>query len=452
MYGILGINARNQKYLDSSKKIKRTLDSKLLTKKILKENGLPVPDTLALIKTRSELFNFNWEILPNTFALKPNRGFGGQGIIVVYGKKKKAIEPTWIRSDGSLVRKEDLEMQILDIMEGNFSLFSLPDVAFFEERIKVLKELKPYSWKGIPDIRVIVFEGVPVMAMLRLPTLESKGRANLHQGAVGVGIDLGTGLTTTAVWHNKFIDYYPGTRYLLRGIKIPYFKEILKLSINAQFAMGIKFLGVDIAIDRERGPVILELNVRPGLSIQMANLAGLEERLKRISGLNVKSSEKGVRLAQDLFGESKEDQLIEAIDDKKLEPLLGRKILGLMEEVEIIIPHSDKEKTIDNNLAEQSYKTIAKIDTGAWRTAISFEIAQKLKIKEGEELRMVVSALGKEIRTITPLTFILKGERIDTEVFLADRSQMKYEMIIGRRDLKRFIIDPAKKINIKTRQ
>ena len=214
--------------------------------------------------------------------------------------------------------------------------------------------------------------------------------------------------------------------------------------------MGIKFLGVDVAIDRERGPVILELNARPGLSIQMANLAGLEERLKRISGLNVKSSEKGVRLAQDLFGESKEDQLIETIDDKKLEPLLGRKVLGPIEEVEIVVPHLDKEKTNDNYLNERRYyKTIAKIDTGAWRSAISFEIAKKLKIKEGGELRMVKSALGEEIRTITPLVFFIKGEKIETEVFLADRSQMKYEMIIGRRDLKRFLIDPAKKIDIK---
>ena len=128
MHGILGINARNQKYLESSKKIKRTLDSKLLTK-ILKEDGLPVPDTLDLIKSRSELFNFDWGTLPSTFALKPNRGFGGQGIMVVYGKKKN-LELTWVRSDRSLVKKEDLEMQILNILEGNFSLFSLPDVAF----------------------------------------------------------------------------------------------------------------------------------------------------------------------------------------------------------------------------------------------------------------------------------------------------------------------------------
>ncbi|HOK35441.1 MAG TPA: sugar-transfer associated ATP-grasp domain-containing protein [Candidatus Pacearchaeota archaeon] len=439
MRGILGVNARNQKYLHSSRKGKRILDSKLLTKKVLSEAGLPVLETLAVIKTRSELLKFNWEFLPNAFALKPNRGLGGEGIIVVYGKKKNTLEPTWIKSDGSLVSKKELELHIFDILEGNFSLFSLPDVAFFEERAKVSKELKPYSAKGIPDIRIIVFEKVPVMAMLRLPTPESRGRANLHQGAIGVGIDLETGLTTSAFWHQKLIDYYPGTRYLLRGIKIPYFKKILELAVLAQIATGINFLGVDIAIDRDKGPVIFELNARPGLSIQMANLAGLEERLQRVKGLKIKSKEKGVRLAQELFGSSKEDFPPEIIskEKKEMENLSDRKILGPIEEVEIIT----------NNENEQRYKTLAKIDTGAWRSVISFDIAKKLKIEETSNFKIVKSTLGEEIRTIVPLSFILKGERIDTEVSLADRSSMKYEMLIGRRDLKNFIIDPAKKIN-----
>jgi alpha-L-glutamate ligase-like protein len=438
MYGILGINARNQKYLHSFRRAKQILDSKLLTKKTLEKAGLPLLKTIALIRTRSELFNFNWESLPNTFALKPNRGLGGQGIIIVYGKKKNSPD-SWIQSDGSLIRKAQLELHILDILEGNFSLFSMPDVAFFEERARVSKELKPYSFKGIPDVRVIVFEGVPVMAMLRLPTPASKGRDNLHQGAIGVGIDLGTGLTTSAVWHQKFIDYYPGTRYLLRGIKIPYFKKILNLAVVAQSVIGINFLGVDIAIDRDKGPVILELNARPGLSIQMANLAGLEERLQRIRGLKIKPKEKGVRLAQDLFGSSKED-VQQSAGEREMEELLDKKVLGPIEKVEIMPPIVSAKEPLT------TYKTLAKIDTGAWRSAISFEVAQKLKIEESSQFRMVKSALGEEIRTIAPLSFILKGEKIETEVFLADRSQMKYEMLIGRRDLKKFIIDPSKNI------
>ena len=426
-YGILGINARNQKYLRTSRRSRRILDSKLLTKETLKKAKLPVLDTIALVKTRKELLDFNWECLPDTFALKPNRGFGGEGIWVVYGKKKKTIEPIWIKSSGVLLTKKEIESHILDILDGNFSMFSLPDAAFFEERVKITRELKPYSWKGIPDIRIVVFEGIPVMAMLRLSTKESKGRANLHQGAIGVGIDLATGFTTSAVYRQRIIDYYPGTKYLLRGIKIPCFKEMLDLSILTQSTVKMRFLGVDVAIDREKGPVILELNVRPGLSIQMANLAGLEKRLKRIEGLKLKSKKRGVRLAQDLFGENEEET----------EEVFGKKVLGPIEKVSIGFQKNNKR-------AEESYKTLAKIDTGAWRTSISFEIAKKLNIEETSEIRRVKSSLGEEIRTIVPLSFILGGEKIETEVFLADRSQMKYEMIIGRRDLGNFIIDPFK--------
>lgn len=419
-YGVLGINARNQKYLRTSKRARRILDSKLLTKKILKENNLPFLETIAQVQTRKELSNFNWDILPGAFALKPNRGYGGEGIVVVYGRKKRAPEPTWIRATGAPLTRKGIERHIFDILDGNFSLFSLPDIALFEERAKIAKEFKPYSWKGIPDIRVIVYQKVPVMAMLRLPTEESRGRANLHRGGIGVGIDLATGLTTNAIHHQKLIDYYPGTRYILRGIKIPYFKEILNLAVLAQKAVKTNFLGVDIVIDKERGPLILELNGRPGLSIQIANLAGLEERLKRIKGLKLKSEKRGVRLAQDLFGETEEP-----------EEIFSKKILGAVEEVEILSPLS-------------SYKVLAKIDTGTWRSSISLEIARKLGIEDSQTKIKVKSSFGEESRSIVPLTFMIKGEKIDTEVKLADRSQMKYEMIIGRKDLKKFIIDPSK--------
>ncbi|HBZ98517.1 MAG TPA: alpha-L-glutamate ligase-like protein, partial [Pseudomonas sp.] len=40
----------------------------------------------------------------------------------------------------------------------------------------------------VPDIRIIVLMGYPIMAMLRLPTRQSGGKANLHQGAIGVGV------------------------------------------------------------------------------------------------------------------------------------------------------------------------------------------------------------------------------------------------------------------------
>ena len=149
-----------------------------------------------------------------------------------------------------------------------------------EERIKIHKIFRKYAFQGTPDVRVIVFNKVPIMAMLRLPTKESHGKANLHQGAVGVGIDMATGITTYGVVHSQPIRYLPGTKRKLNGIKIPFWNEILRLSVRIQEVIpSLGFLGVDFVIDRERGPMVLELNARPGLSIQIANRAGLRRRL-----------------------------------------------------------------------------------------------------------------------------------------------------------------------------
>ena len=112
-----------------------------------------------------------------------------------------------------LIKIEDLKTHVQNILDGSFSLSGIPDIAFFEERLKLLKLFKPYSYKGIPDIRIIVYNKVPVMAMLRLPTRESDGKANLQQGAIGAGIDMATGVTTTAVFgKGKIIEYIPKTR------------------------------------------------------------------------------------------------------------------------------------------------------------------------------------------------------------------------------------------------
>ncbi|MRR31196.1 alpha-L-glutamate ligase-like protein, partial [bacterium] len=45
---------------------------------------------------------------------------------------------------------------------------------------------------------------------------------------------------------------------------------------------GLGYLGVDLVIDRDRGPLLLELNARPGLAIQLANRHGLRTRLDQV--------------------------------------------------------------------------------------------------------------------------------------------------------------------------
>jgi len=423
---VLGMNARNLSFLKPSNTLKaiRLADNKLLAKEILKKAGLPVLQTYAVIRRLSDLKEIDWNSLPSAFALKPNRGLGGEGVLVVYGKKKKSPFP-WIKADNSEIHIQDLQNHIINILEGNFSLSGLPDIAFFEERIKLLKLLKPYSYKGIPDIRVVIYNSVPIMAEMRLPTKESGGKANLHLGGIGLGIDMGTGVTTTAIHRDRIIEHLPNSRLQLRGIAIPEWKEVLKLAILAQQITKVGFLGIDIAIDREKGPVILELNARPGLSIQIANLTPLADRLNRVKGLKVISLTKGVKIGQDLFGGEIEEEL---------EVISGRKVIGINEPIEIINSRGEK------------YPTMAKIDTGAYRTSICQNLANQLKIGKVVRYKKVRSALGAEERSIIELSFRLDKRLVTTEAFLANREEMKYDIIVGRKDLKRFLVDPAKNV------
>jgi len=455
------MNSRNLEYIRpfNRKYSRRLADDKLLSKRVLKKNDLPVPALITKIKTIEELESFDWQTLPGSFALKPNRGFGGEGIIIVYGKKKNR-DDAWVKADGSIITVSDLKTHIRNILDGSFSLAGTPDIAFFEERLKLLKLFKPYAYKGIPDIRVIVFNKVPIMAMLRVPTKESHGKANLQQGAIGVGIDLASGITTTAVQgKNKIIDYVPGTRMLLSGIKIPFWKDILDLAVRAQEISGLGFLGSDIAIDKERGPVIVELNARPGLSIQIANLAGLKERLERVGDMKIKTMKRGITLGMNLFGGEVEEEV---------EEISGKKVIGTTEKVKLI-GKDGKEIEVE-----------AKIDTGAYSTSIDKAVAQELgfsdlldffysqelprdfsreeaksiesdlrkrylrKHPDLDDIVAIYSSHGTSIRPKIKLTFILEGLEIATQINIAERSELDKPMIIGRRNLGKFLIDTNK--------
>jgi alpha-L-glutamate ligase-like protein len=459
---ILGMNARNLAYIrpHNLKKAKRLADDKIRSKKILKKAGVPVPRLIAQISSHRTLDNFDWNILPASFVLKPNRGLGGDGIIVVYGRKKGTTD-TWIKSNGGTVTVDDIKTHIRHILDGEFSLSNTPDVAFFEERLKLSKTFRPYAYRGIPDIRIIIYNKVPVMAMLRLPTKDSHGKANLQQGGIGVGIDMARGITTTAVQgKSKIVEYVPGTRLLLSGIKIPYWDEILTLAIKAQEASGLGYLGADIAIDRDNGPVFLELNARPGLSIQVANMAGLKRRLERVEGLKIKTALRGATVGKNLFGGEIEEEL---------EGTSGKRVIGSVEEIEII------------GRNEEMITTKAKIDTGAYSTSIDKELARTLGFghvidafdeidfsqydvipeKEKEikkdilekyqksmpnlaSVAVVFSSSGTSIRPVVKFQFVMDEKTITAFANIVDRSDLKYDMIIGKKNLSQFLVDVSK--------
>lgn len=421
---ILGLNARNRLFLSLNKKFgRRIADSKLLTKKILDKYGLPTPKLYTVFTNPSEVFDFPWETLPDNFVLKPSSGFGGEGIVIVKKKAKWAGE--WYLMDGSIINISDLRLRSLDILAGQYSLHNLPDKAFVEERIKIAKIFRKYAFQGTPDVRVIVFNKVPVMAMLRLPTAQSKGKANLHQGAIGVGVDLATGITTHGVVNGQWIKYIPGTKIKVNGLKLPFWEQILTLAITTQEVIPkLGYLGVDIIVDEQRGPMVLELNARPGLEIQNANLVPLKKRLERIEGLEVRDAEHGVKITKTLFAARFADRVMAEE---------GIKTINVWENIKVV--SAKKEKA----------ELRAKIDTGAWRTSIDKDLARGLGLLRPENIlwtKIYKSSLGKEKRSIIGLTFYLAGRKIETLAGVAKRENLRAPMVIGRRDLGGFLVKP----------
>lgn len=426
---ILGLNARNRLYLVyNTKRGRQVADSKLLTKKKLAKADLPTPKVLAVFKNVSDVNNFAWEDLPDNFVLKPASGYGGGGIIIIKKKAKWAGE--WRLMDDSIIKTSDLRLRALDILAGQYSLHNLPDEAFIEERIKVSKLFRKYAFHGTPDVRVLVFNKVPVLAMLRLPTPESGGKANLHQGALAVGIDLATGITTygakTFGTRNcRFLKYIPWTKKKINGLKIPNWNQILTLAVRCQEAVPqLGFLGVDIVFDKEHGPVVLELNARPGLWIQIANRVPLKKRLERVEGLEVRDADHGVRIARALFAARFADRVMAAE---------GVKTLGIHEEVKI--------KAADG----KRVPVMARVDTGAFRSSIDRDLAKKLGLLAKKnilwERRYAYrSAAGRQSRPVIGLTMWLAGRRIKTSASVANRAKMKTPLLVGRNDLAGFLV------------
>lgn len=279
--GILSMNQRNAdlvlKY--NERRLYPIVDDKLKTKQLAVAAGIAVPELYAVINTEHQLREIGTILAPyEEFVLKPAHGSGGDGIVVVTGKVKNRFR----KANGSLLSEDDLAYHLSCTLSGAYSLGGHPDTVLVERRVQIDPTFEAISYEGVPDIRVITLFGYPVMSMVRLPTRSSDGKANLHQGAIGAGIDLGTGKTLGGVWRNETIDHHPDTLNSIVGLEVPYWDKILHLAAQAYELSGLGYIGVDIVLDKTLGPLILELNARPGLSIQIANREGLLNRCKKI--------------------------------------------------------------------------------------------------------------------------------------------------------------------------
>ncbi len=283
-HGILGMNGRNINYISryNSRDRYPLVDNKLLTKKAAMKAGITVPKLIAAVDSPVGINRLMQAISQHQeFVLKPVRGSGGKGIIVI----ERRDGDVFIKASGNTMTAEDIRRHVGDILSGLYSLGGKPDAVMVEERVHFDPVLFDYSYEGVPDLRIIVFRGFPVMAMLRCATHASGGRANLHQGAIGVGIDLRTGFSLNAVQKGALVDTHPDTGHPFSNLKIPNWDTMLDLAARCYEVTGLGYLGCDIVLDQRYGPMILELNARPGLTIQVTNGTGILPRLKHIERL-----------------------------------------------------------------------------------------------------------------------------------------------------------------------
>jgi alpha-L-glutamate ligase-like protein len=279
--GVLSMNRRNAEYIMrcNPRSAFPLVDNKLQTKEVAARFAVPTTAVFLVVKNHGDIPKTEAVLGDQReFVIKPARGSGGSGIVLIVDRGKQGF----ITQSGETLSREDFTYHLADILSGIYSLGSHEDMVILEALIHPAPVFEEVTYQGVPDVRIITYRGVPVMAMVRLPTRASDGKANLHRGAIGAGIDLATGKTTAAVHRSNVVSTHPDTGKPVSGISVPHWEQMLLMAAVSMDMTGLGFLGMDLAIDRDHGPLLLELNARPGLAIQIANQSGLRARLEKV--------------------------------------------------------------------------------------------------------------------------------------------------------------------------
>lgn len=415
---ILGLNSRYQYTNLNPGSAKKYGFSKLRTKGLLLEHKIPTAQVHHVFEQLEDIEEVNWDLIPTPFVIKPASGSAGKGIILI--KRKAANEQAWFNYEGEKLTTEDLNLHVTNILDGEFTTWGSHHKAIVEEKITSHPGIAKYSYKGTPDIRVVIFNSVPVMAMIRIPTKESGGKANLDRGAIGLGIDLATGITTHGIkGKGERITHFPNSKKKVAGIKIPYWTRVLELAVRAANAAGFVFMGADLFIHIDKGPMIVELNGFPGLSIQLANRAGLKRRVERVEGLDVRDSIHGVKIAQALFAESFADEII------------------AKEGLSII---SDSPKIIIFDEENHEHMVQALVNTTRFRSAISEQLAEQMGIIDIDDLLWQQESFEGKV-PVVEATIQIKDRKFKTAVIVSKKlNRSKHKIELGKKDIEGFLI------------
>lgn len=354
-FGILWINARNLLYIKkfNDKKAIRLANDKLETKNFLSARWIPFAKTYAIIKDRKQLFDIDFSQLPDkNFVIKPNNWSKGNGIYVTkflwaiekvekktknnilskVSHKIKKIEnkiqklpnlPHYYKINKEIIDDNTFRRYIIDNLDGKNSMTSGDDKVIVEEKLFPGEWFKSFCKYWLADIRVIVFNLVPVGAMVRMPTSKSSWKANLAAWWIWFGIEIGSGKINSMfqkqkIYKWKFTDEFQS----FKEFKIPYWDDILFLSSKIQYFVNLGYLALDRVITDE-WPKLLEINARAWLEVQNISGIKLGKILDKVSDLKISDPEKWVEIAKTLFSREKstknDDKILYLSQNGKLE-------------------------------------------------------------------------------------------------------------------------------------
>jgi alpha-L-glutamate ligase-like protein len=307
---VLSMKRRNR-YIDAYNPphVRPAADEKAAVNRRLAGLGIDAPQTYAVIDRPGDLDAVDRVIDErDAFVIKPSKGFGGEGIVVVSGRCDDAGTDFDAEADGRVdtdgsgdegrgdavyatsggqTTARELRDHVRRIVDGQYSGLDTEGTAILEEKLTPAAFVRDLHGEGVADVRVIVFQGFPVMAMTRLPTVESGGAANLHLGAVGVGLSVadGTPLRAYQQSRDRELAAHPDTGASLTDFRVPNWERVLETAVRAAAASGLGYTGVDVVLAEGNVPKVLEVNVRPGLGIQNTTGQGLFGRLEFVESL-----------------------------------------------------------------------------------------------------------------------------------------------------------------------
>jgi len=400
-HGILGMNARNLRYIrtKNSADAISLADSKLKTKNFLSIRWIPFAETYAILWSQQELNDFSFgSIKSNSFVIKPNKWSQWKGILIVK-KNKKTYE---IQNEEWT--EDELRLHLIDILHGSFSLHGSSDTVVIEELLSPWNDFVQYCDFGLADMRIIVYNYVPITAMIRMPTVHSGGKANLAQWWIWLGINITNG-KIISLFQNKIVytDIFPPKYEWLKDRVIPFWDDILLFSSQVQAYTKLGYLALDWVITKN-GPKLLEINARAGLEIQNVNLVPLASRLRKIEGIKILTPEKWVEIAKTLF----QTETLSSLIDKKI---LYREQEWFVEEkkITILVDMTRKESLVSQDIVDLVWKWNMNILTNSHVSIF----LQKYEISSSSRGKVILWMDDVKDYLINPNSFVLQ-DKIET--------------------------------------